>query len=77
MVASETVTAASAPEPRTLLATPTLTSNSSPGARATGTLGESTKSPRTREVVCATPTAPSLTATASTRSDPLKEAGTS
>ena len=76
MVESATVTAASGPDARTLLATPTETSNSSPGATATGALGESTKSPRTRDCTLATPRLVSLTATAITRSAPLKVPGT-
>ena len=71
-VVSESVTDASAPEPITLLATPTLTSNSSPGVTAVGAFGDSTKSPRTVERALATPIDRSVTVTAKTRSEPLK-----
>ena len=64
--------AAPLPEPLTLLATPTETSNSSPGAATMGTLGESTKSPRTIAFLSAMPTASGATATAITRRVPLK-----
>jgi hypothetical protein len=70
--ASDTAMAASAPESAMLLATPTLTSNSSPGATTSGALGDSTKSPRTMAARSAVPMADSLTATAMMRSRPLK-----
>ncbi len=58
--------------PSMLLATLTLTSNSSPGATKVGTLGDSTKSPRTSAPLLNTPTESAATATAMTRSLPLK-----
>ena len=71
-----TCTCAPFPEPATLFATPTVTSKVSPGATMSGTFGESTKSPRTRDFASAAPTASGLTATAITRSVPLKYSGT-
>ena len=73
---SVTTTWAPLPEPATLLATPRLTSKVSPGATIGGTFGVRTKSPRTRLFASAAPTASSFTATAITRSVPLKYSGT-
>ena len=72
----DTATCASLPEPGTLLATPTETSNSSPGAAASGAFGESTKSPCTMALLLSVPMVDSLTATAINRSVPLKVSGT-
>ena len=59
-----------------LLATPTLTSASSPGASVVGTFGDNTKSPRTVVVPCQVPMRSGDTATAITRSVPLKSSCT-
>src|ERR1700722_9078842 len=67
---------AAAPDPETPFATPTLTSNSSPGATATGMFGVNTKSARISAEDSATPIDESLTATAKTFKLPLKLSGT-
>ena len=69
---SVSCTGESAAAPTMLFATPTDTSNTSPGATISGRFGEITKSPRTSARVDAVPTALSLTATAITRSVPAK-----
>ena len=58
--------------PSAVLATPTGSSNSSPGAMCVGTVGVSTKSPRTSALVVSMPMRSVDTATAITRSWPLK-----
>jgi hypothetical protein len=55
-----------------LFDTPTLTSNSSPGDTVVGAFGDNTKSPRTSVRLSWTPARSSVTATAITRSVPLK-----
>ncbi len=70
------LTAASLPEPRALFDTPTPISTSSPGVIATGTFGNSTRSPRTVVLAMAEAAVSSFTATAITRNEPLKLSGT-
>src|SRR5262249_43394966 len=77
LAVSDTVIRASGPEPSATFATPTETASSSPGAAKVGTFGESTNGARTSVFFSATPTASGATATAITRSAPLKESGTS
>ena len=60
--------AAFSPDPSRLLASPTVTSNSSPGAAAVKTFGVITNGPRTIVVSLERPTAASATATAMMRS---------
>ena len=72
-----TSTAASASAtPSRLLTTPAVSSNSSPGATDNGAFGWITKSPRDTSCELATPMPSALTATATSRIEPLNESGT-